>query len=398
MMQDNLKVKFYTDGLEEKKCFAYTKVKYTLRGRYAGNLFRMKRKGDSMAKENRQVKNSVLVDLFYEDESAEENDRMLYNALHEEPLPEGTEIQKIRVDNVLYMNFKNDFSFGAGGKVLILGEHQSTINKNMPLRNLMYIGRAYEQLVPVKKRYKREIVKLPKPEFYTFYNGKAPMEKEKILKLSDAYEVQDDDPMLELQVKVININPDAGHEVLEKCPILKEYGQFIDTIRKYQDEGDEDAYEHAIKECIRQGILADYLTKRGSEVVNMLVAEYDYEMDIEVQREEAFEEGERLGRIEGRMEGERFGRMEGERLGRMEGERLGRIEGERLGRDKGELLKLIELVIKKLKRGDTAEQTAELLEEPPEVIQKIYEASGEFAPEYDVQSIYRKISTGWKEL
>ena len=371
-------MKFYTDGLEEKKYFAYTKVKYTLRERYAGNLFRMKRKGDSMAKENRQVKNSVLVDLFYEDESAEDNDRMLYNALHEEPLPEGTEIQKIRVDNVLYMNFKNDFSFGAGGKVLVLGEHQSTINKNMPLRNLMYTGRAYEQLVPVKKRYKREIVKLPKPEFYTFYNGKAPMEKEKILKLSDAYEVQDDDPMLELQVKVININPDAGHEVLEKCPILKEYGQFIDTIRKYQDEGDEDAYEHAIKECIRQGILADYLTKRGSEVVNMLVAEYDYEMDIEVQREEAFEEGERLGR------------MEGERLGRIEGERLGRMEGERLGRDKGELLKLIELVVRKLRKGDTAEQTAELLEEPLEVIQKIYEASGEFAPEYDVQSIYRK--------
>ena len=151
-----------------------------------------------------------------------------------------------------------------------------------------------------------------------------------------------------------NINPDAGHEVLEKCPILKEYGQFIDTIRKYQDEGDEDAYEHAIKECIRQGILADYLTKRGSEVVNMLVAEYDYEMDIEVQREEAFEEGERLGC------------------------------------DKGELLKLIELVVRKLRKGDTAEQTAELLEEPPEVIRKIYEAAGEFAPEYDVQSIYRK--------
>ena len=201
-----------------------------------------------------------------------------------------------------------------------------------------------------------------KPEFYTFYNGKAPMEKEKILKLSDAYEVQDDDPMLELQVKVININPDAGHEVLEKCPILKEYGQFIDTIRKYQDEGDEDAYEHAIKECIRQGILADYLTKRGSEVVNMLVAEYDYEMDIEVQREEAFEEGERLGRM----------------------------EGERLGCDKGELLKLIELVVRRLRKGDTAEQTTELLEEPPEVIRKIYEAAGEFAPEYDVQSIYRK--------
>ena len=65
-------------------------------------------------------------------------------------------------------------------------------------------------------------------------------------------------------------------------------------------------------------------------------------------------------------------------------------EGERLGRDKGELLKLIELVVRRLRKGDTAEQTAELLEEPPEVIRKIYEAAGEFAPEYDVQSIYRK--------
>lgn len=77
-----------------------------------------------MAKENREVKNSVLVDLFYEDESPEENDRALYNALHEEPLPEETEIEKFRVDNVLYMNFKNDFSFGTGGKVIVMGEHQ----------------------------------------------------------------------------------------------------------------------------------------------------------------------------------------------------------------------------------------------------------------------------------
>ena len=105
-----------------------------------------------------------------------------------------------------------------------------------------------------------------------------------------------------------------------------------------------------------------------------------------MQREEAFEEGERLGRLEG----ERLGRIEGERLGRMEGERLGRIEGERLGCDKGELLKIIELVVRRLRKGDTAEQTAELLEEPLDVIRKIYEAAVEFAPEYDVQSIYRK--------
>ena len=36
-----------------------------------------------MGKENREVKSSVLVDLMYEDESAEENERSFYNALHE---------------------------------------------------------------------------------------------------------------------------------------------------------------------------------------------------------------------------------------------------------------------------------------------------------------------------
>ena len=34
------------------------------------------------AKENREIKNSVFVDLFYEDESAEANEIALFNAIH----------------------------------------------------------------------------------------------------------------------------------------------------------------------------------------------------------------------------------------------------------------------------------------------------------------------------
>ena len=66
----------------------------------------------------------------------------------------------------IYMNFQNDISFDAGGKVIIFGEHQSTVNENMPLRSLLYIGRAYERLVPPRSRYKKKIVSLPIPEFY----------------------------------------------------------------------------------------------------------------------------------------------------------------------------------------------------------------------------------------
>ncbi len=44
----------------------------------------------------------------------------------------------------------------------------------MPLRDLLYIGRALEQIVPVRDRYRKKAVRLPTPEFYTFYNGKEP--------------------------------------------------------------------------------------------------------------------------------------------------------------------------------------------------------------------------------
>ena len=53
---------------------------------------------------------------------------------------------------------------------------------------------------------------------------------------------------------------------------------------------------------IRDFFRADYLKRKGSEVVNMLTAEYDYETDIEVQRGEAYDEGREEGKLEGKLE------------------------------------------------------------------------------------------------
>ena len=321
-----------------------------------------------MPKENKKVKNSVLIDLFYEDESAERNQISLYNALHEKPLPDGTKIMPLRVENIIYMNFQNDFSYEVDGKIIVIGEHQATINFNMPLRSLMYIGRIYEQLVPVRDRYKKGQVMLPKPEFYTFYNGTEPMEKECVLKLSNAFKVQDGKAPLELEVKVININPGAEHELLEKCQVMKEYGIFIDTIRKYQTEGIENPYELAIKECIKKGILADYLRKKGSEVINMLQAEYDYELDIEVQREEAYEDGLRAG------------------------EQIGREKGISEGISEGMQEKEIALIVKKVRRGKNLQTIADELEEPVDEVRKIYEAVMKAAPDYDMDTICKSLA------
>lgn len=286
-------------------------------------------------KENRKYKNSVFVDLFYEDESAEENDIALYNALHDEPLPEGTKVEKIRVENVLYMNFQNDISFGVDGKVMVFGEHQSSINENMPLRSLMYVGRAYKKIVPVRERYKKKMRKLPQPEFYTFYNGKETWGKEKILRLSDAYLLQTDDPMLELTVKVININHKENHEILKKCSVLKEYSEFVEIVRKHKEIGEQEYFRKAIEDCIKRGILKEYLERKGSEVLNMLIAEYDYDLDIEVQREEAYEDGIETGTIRGMKE------------------------------------KLVEQIRKKVEKGKSILEIAQELEEIPEEIEKV---------------------------
>ena len=225
--------------------------------------------------------------------------------------------------------------------MIVFGEHQSTVNENMPLRSLLYIGRAYERLVPPRSRYKKKIVFLPTPEFYTFYNGKEKWEKEKELRLSDAYIVKDGEPSLELKVKVINIRPEEHHEILEKCQVLKEYSQFMEIVQNYQISGEEEPYKKAIKECIEKGILADYLMRKGSEVVNMLLDEYDYETDIEVQREEAREEG--------------------------------RKQGEEEGRKQGTLQKTCALIQKKLEKGKTISEIADDLEDTEENIAHLIE-------------------------
>lgn len=159
-------------------------------------------------KENREVKNSVFIDLFCYDRTAEDNVISLYNALHEETLPEGTRVEWMQLDNVIYMTLRNDVAFQVDGKTNdILQNIIDRLKENMPLRSFLYAGRAYEQLVPDRGRYRKKRIALPYSEFYTFYNGKEKYIKETILRLSDSYKQdRNSEAMLELIVRVYNIN------------------------------------------------------------------------------------------------------------------------------------------------------------------------------------------------
>ena len=104
---------------------------------------------------------------------------------------------------------------------------------------------------------------------------------------------------LEISVKVININVDKENPILKHCETLKQYSEFIEQVRCNIESAIPEPFTTAIKEAIKKGFLSDYLNRKSAEVQNMLLAEYDYDTDIAVQRKEAFDDGISIGRNEG---------------------------------------------------------------------------------------------------
>ena len=167
---------------------------------------------------NREIKSSAFTTYFGEPENAAK----LYSALNGTDVkPE--DIHYTTLEGVLFIARKNDMAFTVKNKVLVISEHQSTINFNMPLRSIIYYGRTMERLVEPKSLYKEKRIPLPTPEFYVFYNGNSSFPSESLMKLSEAYLEKTDTPMLELIVKVININLPVNHRLLEQCRPLYEY-------------------------------------------------------------------------------------------------------------------------------------------------------------------------------
>ena len=260
-----------------------------------------------MKRHNRRYKDSVFADLFGEDRNAKKNFLALYNALYATNYHSTSILKNIRLKQTMYMSFANDVSYLVDNKIIVLAEHQSTVNPNMPLRCLEYVTRLYEHIQNPRDRYSRTLKKIPIPAFYVFYNGVEKLPAKQMLKLSDSFIMQSETVNLELVVKLININYDKDSEILKSCEPLGQYSLFVDAVRRHIAVDKDHGFENAIKECIKNDILREYLQRKSREVINMLIAEYDYATDIAVQREEAgriafvngIEQGKSLGLAEG---------------------------------------------------------------------------------------------------
>ena len=253
-------------------------------------------------KPNRQYKDSVFVDLFSVDEQTRDEAVIsLYNALHDKKITSKEQIHFIRLKNVLFREVRNDVSFIVNNRLLVLLEHQSTINPNMPFRFLEYVLALCKIYVEEKDKFLQSPLSLFAPEFYVIYNGKDAYPARKELRLSKLFKDSEKTPQLELIVTVININHPNNKDFLLNCPFLNDYKRLVDKVEDYLTLYGEDGFSKAIEECIKDGILVEYLKRKIKEVRKMFSAEYSYSLQLEASKED----GRREGREEGREE-ERF--------------------------------------------------------------------------------------------
>jgi predicted transposase YdaD len=263
---------------------------------------------------NRTYKDSVFSLLFNHPETLRE----LYGALEGHDLPPDLPITVNTLEDALFMERVNDLSFVFADVLVVVFEHRSTVNPNMPLRCLMYLSRLYEKIIDNRDVYKSKRLTIPRPECFVLYTGAADYPDEMRLKLSEAFADlrglgYTGPPDLELTVRVVNINRGHNEDLVRRSKTLSGYREFIGKAREYEGEMGslEAGVKAAVKYCVGRGILKEFLELHGSEVVNMLFTEWNWDDALAVRFEEGLEEGLEKGLEKGREEIARNALMEG---------------------------------------------------------------------------------------
>ena len=240
----------------------------------------------------------------------------LFNAVNGTQYDNPDDLTITTLEGVLYLGMKNDVSCIID-MMMQLYEHQSTVNSNMPLRNLFYVSDLlqkyiYEEGIDI---YSRKQIKIPTPKFVVFYNGDEEQPERKEIRLSKAFSANTGETNMELVVLQININKGQNEELKAACKTLQEYAEFTERAREHRKEMElEDAIRTTIDECIRDGILKDFLLKNKAEVYHMCLYEFDVELHERVLREEEREEGRLEGIREGRLAGQQEGMQNGKKF------------------------------------------------------------------------------------
>ena len=241
-----------------------------------------------LLKANKQYRNSVFCSYF--------NDKVkllsLCNALLDTDYSDPNALVINTLETTMLSNQKNDISFKIDNNFLVLLEHQSSVNNNMPFRCLSYITKLFDTLIDDKsKLYKEELIKFPKPKFFVFYDGNRNEPIKYEMRLSDAFD--GDFSSLELIVTIFNINYGLSQPLLEKCHYLKDYSTLVGQVKLGLSNKLtlHEAILQAIDYCINNNVMKEYLIKHEKEVFNMLALQWNINDAKTAWQQEARNEG-----------------------------------------------------------------------------------------------------------
>ena len=172
-----------------------------------------------------------------------------------------------------------------------------------PTANRNYKDTVFRMLFSDRKNLLSLYNAVNQSDFIEFYNGSTAIADCTELRLSSAFEHLSGEPKLELIVTVLNVNEGHNAELMQHCSMLKEYAQYVARVRHYaSDMPLNQAVKRAVDECIREGILAEFLARYRNEVISMSIFEYDKELEEKKLRkaeyEYGFAEGEKHAAIE----------------------------------------------------------------------------------------------------
>ena len=124
------------------------------------------------------------------------------------------------------------------------------------------------------------------------------------LRLSSAFIHKVKEGEFEWTATMLNVNYGHNAELMQRCRTLREYSILVDRVetnRKTQPI--EKAIKNAVEWCINNDVLTDYLRTHRSEVVAMMLTEYNEEETMQMFKEEYLEQGRSEGLKQGRSEG-----------------------------------------------------------------------------------------------
>ena len=237
---------------------------------------------------NKKYRDSVFCSYFNEPTRL----LSLCNAILGTDYQDAAQLKINTLAGIFFDDQKNDISCTLGDTFLVLIEHQSSVNENMPLRCLSYVAELLNKLVPDKKKiYRKALIKFPAPRFIVLYNGDDAEPLQREMRLSEAFD--GDSSALELVVTSYNINHGLNQPLLDKCPYLNDYSILVGEVKKLLAAGlnRREAIRQAVKNCLAKGIMGKYLVENSEEVTNMLSLEWNLDEALQARFEDGRDDG-----------------------------------------------------------------------------------------------------------